>query len=338
MSNGVKRVLVVGATGFVGSHVLDAISADGSVEVIAACRDESRLIPGFRGETRIGDVDDEAYLESLFDGIDIVCNAFSWTSLYDHEEESERLFLRPSLRLIDAAVESGVKRLVNVSSTSAAAPGASADALSPGIPRSYWPHLSNVVAIEDRLREIASPDFTVVNLRLGLFAGNRYALGLLPILLPRLKTHLVPYVAGGRTSMPIIDGRDIGQAFLRAVLAEGLSGYQAFNIVGPSVPSVREVIDLLHQHGYPKPKFSVSFPVAFAFAWLMEAIDPIVPWEPLVTRSIIHLLREVDVDNRRATKVLGYEPTHHWREAVEAQLAEMRERQERPMSMARPTA
>lgn len=210
--------------------------------------------------------------------------------------------------------------------------------MSKGVPRSYWPHLCNVIAIEDYLREKANTEFTVINLRLGLFAGNRYALGLLPILLPRLKTHMVPWVSGGRTSMPIIDGRDIGQAFQKAVLANSVSGYQSFNIVGPSVPSVREVIDLIHEYGYPKPHFSVPFPMAFGFAGLMEIIDPIVPWEPLVTRSIIHLLREVNVDNKRAEELLGFIPKYDWREAVQATIKEMGERQKKSMSMARPKA
>ncbi len=331
-----KTVLVLGATGFVGSHALQALASDGSMQLIAACRDEARLPAGFEGEVRVGDIRDESYLASLFAGVDIVCNAFAWTSLYGHAEESRRLFLQPSLRLIELATAAGVRRFINVSSTSAASPDHSADAMSRGIPRPYWPHLCNVIAIEDELRERAGPGFSVINLRLGLFAGNRYALGLLPILLPRLKTHLVPWVAGGRTSMPIIDGRDIGQAFLKAVQAGQMTGYQSFNIVGPSVPSVREVVDLLHSHGYPKPHFNVPFPVAFAFARLMELFDPLVPWEPLVTRSIIHLLRDVHVDNRRAEEYLGYVPRHDWREAVEAQLTEMSVRRQEAMSMARP--
>lgn len=333
-----RTVLVTGATGFVGSHVIEAISADRSIEVVAACRSKNRLPQEFKGVAKVGDVREDAYLTSLFEGVDTVCNAFAWTSLYRHTSDSKELFLQPTLRLIDLAIKSGVKRFINVSTTSAASPDTSADAMSKGIPRSYWPHLCNVITIEDYLREKAKSAFTVINLRLGLFTGNRYALGLLPILIPRLKTHLVPWVAGGRTSMPLIDGRDIGQAFLKAVLADNLSGYESFNIVGPSVPSVREVIDLLHEHGYPRPHFSVSFPIAFVFAWLMESIDPIVSWEPLVTRSIIHLLREVNADNQKAKKLLGYIPTYDWREAVEAQLAEMSKRQEKPMSMVRPKA
>lgn len=336
MTDDIPRVLVTGATGFVGSHALDALSAEKSVEVIAACRDANRLSKSFKGEVRIGDIHDKAYLASLFDGIDTVCNAFAWTSLYNHADESRDLYLNPSLELIDQAIKAGVKTFINISSTSAASPSGSADPMSQGIPRNYWPHLSNVVAIEDYLRTKADSDFSVINLRVGLFVGNRYALGLLPILLPRLKTHLVPWVSGGNTRLPLVDGRDIGQAFSKAAVAERLKGYQSFNIVGPSVPTVREVIEFLHERGYPKPHFNVSFPVAFAFAWLMEKIDPVVPWEPLVTRSIIHLLREVNADNRAANEAFGYVPQYDWRDAVKEQLSEMDLKQDRPMSMAVP--
>ncbi|HYQ70697.1 MAG TPA: hypothetical protein VET88_02085, partial [Gammaproteobacteria bacterium] len=171
-----------------------------------------------------------------------------------------------------------------------------------------------------------------------LFAGRRYSLGLLPILLPRLRTHLVPWVAGGRTGMPIIDGRDIGQAFRCAVQADGLSGYTGCNVVGPDIPTVREVMDFLHtEYGYPLPHFSVPFPMAFAFAWLMEVLDHLVPWEPLVTRSIVHLLRDGSADNARAGKLLGYRPQHDWHTAIRDQLEEMSQRQAQPMRMARPT-
>ncbi|MEW8279988.1 MAG: NAD(P)-dependent oxidoreductase [Candidatus Thiodiazotropha sp.] len=331
------RILVTGATGFVGSHCIQALARHREVKTIAACRDPSRLPDGFQGEARIGDLRDVNYLNDLTDEVDVVIHAAAWTSLWGHEKASEALFLNPSLALIEAARQRGVKRFVFISTVSAADPLEAKDPMSRGIKRNYWPHEANVVTIEDRLRALSGSGFCAVNLRLGLFAGPRYALGLLPILAPRLKTHLVPWVAGGRTGMAITDGRDIGACVALAATRTGLAGYQGFNVVGPEVPRVGDVIDHLHwQHGLPRPHFSVSFPLAFGFAWVMEKLDPILPWEPLVTRSIIHLLQETSVDNDRATRILGYRPRHHWKEAIDAQLAEMVECQTQPMSMARP--
>lgn len=177
----------------------------------------------------------------------------------------------------------------------------------------------------------------MVNLRLGIFTGKRYALGILPILLPRLKTHMVPWVAGGTTSLPMIAGQDIGQAFALAAVADKMGPYEAFNIVGPVIPSVREVLEYIHsEFGYPKPHFGVPFTLAYPFAWLMEKLDRLVPWEPLVTRSIIHLLEETNVDNQRAERILSYKPAINWQDAVCEQVKEIGEKQITPMSMARP--
>ena len=329
-----KTVLVTGANGFVGSHIVEALQQLDDVHIIAACRDPHKLLQGYKGEIRLGDLRDKHYRDSLVKGVDVLCHAAAWTSLWGHAQESNDLYLQPTLALIDAARSAGVKRFINTSSTSAASPLNSSDPMSHGIPRAFWPHLCNVVAIEDALRKQASSDFQVVNLRLGIFAGQRYGLGILPILTPRLKTHLVPWVAGGRTSLPIVDGRDIGQAFALAAVAKALADYEGFNIVGMQVPTVREVITLLSKEfNLPSPHFSVPFAIAYPFAWLMEQLDTLVPWEPLVTRSIIHLMEEVNADNSKAQHLLGYKPTHTWQEAVRAQMQEMHVYQKTPMSM-----
>ncbi len=130
--------------------------------------------------------------------------------------------------------------------------------------------------------------------------------------------------------------RDLGQAMGRAALAEGPTNFQAFNIVGSEVPSVRDVILFLHREfGYPNPHVSVLFGIACPFAWLMEKLDRIVPWQPLIVRSIVHLSENTGANNDRVTSMLGYRPEHHWQDAVCIQIAEMAQRQTRPMALAK---
>jgi nucleoside-diphosphate-sugar epimerase len=332
-------IVITGATGFVGSHVLEELNQIGhkDLHIIAACRDRRKLIPEFKGEVREGDLRDPEYIERVLVGADIVCHCAAWSSLWGKKKESKELYLDPTLQLIDKALEWHVKRFINVSTTSAAAPKESSEAHNPGIKRRFWPHLNNIIAIEDYMRENAYRGTSMVNLRLGIFAGKRYSLGVLPILLPRLKTHLVPWVAGGKTGLPIIDGRDIGQAFVRASLAPQLPIYSSFNIVGPEVPSVREVITYICEtFDYPKPHFSVPFIGAYSFAWLMEKLDRLVPWEPLITRSIVHLLEETNANNDEARKLLGYDAEIHWKEAVHSQIEEMQRNQFKTMKMYKP--
>lgn len=334
------KIVVTGATGFVGSHALMALwrgVGERRGDLVAACRDRDHLPEGYGGAVAIGDLNDSDYRSALVEGADVVIHAAAWTSLHGHKNQSDQLFLKPSLALLDEAVQAGVKRFIQVSSTSAAPPDRAADADAPGAAPTFWPHLGNVVAIEDAMRAYASTKTTMITLRLGLFTGERYSLGLLPILVPRMKSYLVPWVAGGQTPMPLIAGEDIGAAFLQATITQGLEGYSGFNIIGPSTPSVREVINFLAmEYDLPKPWFSVPFALAHLFALTMEGVAKLTPWDPFITRSIVYLLRDFQVGNEKAERVLGYHPKIDWKDAVARQMAEMKARQSRPMAMARP--
>lgn len=332
-------VVITGATGFVGSHVLEAFTKINHKElhIIAACRDRTKLISDFKGEVREGDLRNPEYLDRVLTGADIVCHCAAWTSLWGKKEESRELYLEPTLKLIDKALEWHVKRFISISTTSAASGGDSEQALCPGIKRHYWPHLNHVIEIENYMKDCRLRGVTMVNMRLGLFAGARYALGLLPVLLPRLKTKLVPWISGGSTSLPIVSGRDIGQAITRAALVPQLNEYEAFNIVGPEIPNAREVLTYISEKfNYPKPVFSVPFSAAYSFAWLMEKIDPFVPWEPLITRSIVCLLEQTNANNTKAEQVLGYVPEVHWKEAIQIQIEEMTKNNFKEMKLSRP--
>jgi nucleoside-diphosphate-sugar epimerase len=330
-----KRILITGATGFVGSHILEALMQDGSLNIFVACRNKENLIQDLKGEIREGDLRDNNYVKEVVKDIDVICHAGAWTSLWNHKKQSNDNYLEPTLNLIKASKVSGVKQFIFPSTTSATSFDSSADPLNKGIPRSFWPHLCNVITIENELRKSATPDFSAIVLRLGIFTGKRYGLGVLPILLPRLKTHLVPWVAGGKTNIPLTDGEDIGRAFLQSIKAKDLNTYEAFNIVGTEQPSVREMITFIHdKFNYPKPHFSVPFGIAYPFAWLMEKMDPIVPWEPLITRSIIHLIEKTNVNNDKALNKLNYKPQVNWKDSVLKQIEEIHKHQKQAMSMA----
>jgi nucleoside-diphosphate-sugar epimerase len=114
-------------------------------EVVAACRDRSRLPHDFSGEARVGDLRNNAYTDGLLRDIDAIVHAAAWTALWNHKKRSDELFLKPTLSLIEAARDRGVKRFVFVSTISAADRKQAADPMSREKKRSYWPHEANVV-------------------------------------------------------------------------------------------------------------------------------------------------------------------------------------------------
>ncbi len=324
------NVLVTGATGFLGSHILEALSSHEDIHPIAACRDRSRLLPSFTGEIRQGDLTDNAYVKEVTQEIDVICHTAAWTSLWSHRKEEQRLYRDPSIALIDSAVEAGVKRFIFDSSVVAV--GVHLDR-SPvlesekGKRPGFWPHMDSDIDIEEHMEKRSEHGTAMINLRCGHFVGERYNLGLLSLFLPRLKTHLVPWVAGGKSRVPLVDGKDIANAFVLTAKTDELKGFQSFNICGPAFPTMREVVHFLHEvAGVPKPHFGVPRWAGYAFGWLMEKLNVVLPGDPFLTRSIVYLGEDWYAPNDLARKHLGYEPKIHWKDAIRGQLKDMEQK------------
>lgn len=333
-----RTVLVTGATGFVGSNVLQALMPTEDIHLVAACRDRSRLLPGFDGEVRQGDLTDGAYLRTVLDGIDVVCHAAAWTSLWAHERDERRYFRDPTIGLIDAAIDAGVERFIWDSSVAVVAPKRDGSPIGDGelgARTGFWPHIDMVVDIEEHMRRRSKRGTKMIVLRFGHFVGARYNLGLLSLLVPRLRTHLVPWVTGGRARQPLVAGPDIGAAYRLAAQADELKGFEVYNICGPSFPTMREVIGLLNEEfGIPRPHFGVPLGAAYVFGRSMEALNRLLPGDPFLTRAIVFLGEDRFAPSDLAKERLGYEPKIDWKTAVRRQLIDMEDRGRPPIPLA----
>jgi nucleoside-diphosphate-sugar epimerase len=171
----------------------------------------------------------------------------------------------------------------------------------------------------------------MVHLRLGHFVGPGNSIGLVPALLPRLKTRLVPWIERGHARLPLVAGEDIGQAFALAATSTAIETYDAFNIAGPEFPTSREVFQLIaEESGLSLPWFSVSRKAAYTFGWLMEKLHAVLPLlpggAPFLTRSIVYLAEDWPVSTKYAEKKLGFRPTTDWRSATRSAVRELRAR------------
>lgn len=105
-----KKVAVIGATGFVGTQVVNELSNRG-YEVKAIVRDASKVEQNEKVKAKSVDVNDVEELAEALKGNDAVINAFNagWTNpnLYDD-------FLNGSVNIEKAVEKSGVKRFITV--------------------------------------------------------------------------------------------------------------------------------------------------------------------------------------------------------------------------------
>ena len=250
--------------------------------------------------------------------------------MWRHKRLERERFFEPTRDLIDQAIAQGVKRFIQASTVvigSVSRDGKPIDDFSPKKPTGFWPHLDYLMDLDDYMQDNSRRGTQMVTLRLGHFIGAGNRLGMLPAIVPRLKTYLVPWLGGGKKQMPLVADSDLGAAFVLAALAENLNDYESFNICGSEFPSLREVVSYVaKQAGVPEPLYSVPYPAGYAFGWLMETLKPIMPGSsPFLTRSIVHLCENWVCPNDYAQKKLGYVPNKDWRVAVDEHLAALKD-------------
>ena len=115
----VRRVLVTGANGFVGSHLCDALK-DG-YQIRAAVRDASRHVDHSGEIVSVGSLDAHTNWESAVAGVDVIVHLAARVHMLhdaasDPLTEFRKVNVVPTVLLARAAAAQGVKRMVYVSS------------------------------------------------------------------------------------------------------------------------------------------------------------------------------------------------------------------------------
>ncbi len=226
MMSGMSRILVTGATGFLGQVLVPLLLADG-VEVRVVARRPDDALPGLDVERLAGDVTDPGSLEAAVRGVDAVIHM---AGLVSHlERDRDRLMevnVAGTEHVLAAARAADVARVVHVSSI--AAVGTTPD---PAQPLDEGSPFSTVAAsfpyaLSKRLGEQAAlaaaatgQDVVVANPGHVLGAGDVNAISTFhvrKILTGELRLTLT----GGIT---YVDVRDVADG-IRRVLADGRSG------------------------------------------------------------------------------------------------------------------
>ncbi len=321
-------IVVVGATGNIGTCLLDALAADADVTRVRACarRAPQRSWP----KTTFVQVDIvDGELDPVFEGADAVVH-LAWIFQPTHRPDvTWRVNVGGSVRVFDAAVRQGVGTIVYSSSVGAYSPVPSPDRSQAVDER--WPTDSVPTAAYGREKayvervldgvEARQPQMRVVRLRPGfvfqrasgtqqrrLFAGPFVPASLLhPGTLP-----VLPFPEGLRFQG--VHAKDLAQAFHLALSNPTARG--AFNVAADPVLDATRIATILGTRAVAVPPGAVR--AALALAWHAR----LAPADPALFDLALGLpLMRTD----RARSELGWTPTVAADDALAEALAGMAE-------------
>ncbi len=302
------RIVVVGATGNVGTHLLPLLLADPSVtEVVGLSR---RLPSGgdprvtfLAADTRTTD------LVPIFRGADVVIDlAFLLQPAHDVDLMRE-VNVVGSQRVLDAVAAAKVPALVFASSLGAYSPGDGSrlteDHPTGGVPSS--PYSRHKAACETALDvfQTEHPDVRVVRIRPGVILSRpvasaiaRYFLGpFLPQSVVRASLlPVVPRIPG--LALQAVHSHDAAKAFALAA-TEDVSG--AFNVATEPILDPDSLAEILGARTVPLPRAVARAFVDLTWRLHLQPTDP--GWLDLGTSGLV-------MDTTRAREVLGWTPEH----------------------------
>lgn len=312
------RVLVTGATGFLGHHLVPALVRCGA-QVTALVRDVGGVAPDLARQVTLacGDVRDRAALEAAMRGVDIVFHCAAVTTNKALWSEHQAVNVQGTENVLHAARQAGVRRVIYTSSvvvygldgspTNAPLPESTPYAEHPD----RWAYYLRSKLEADRLalEYGRAHGLEVTVLRLGILFGpgagrapgrGFVELGPLRLLIGR----------GGNALPYTYVGNAVDCLLLAAVTPEAAG--QAYNVMDEPQISVRNMTALRRRIAQERARIVPLPPVALdglarLLEWRSARHDSLTP--PGLSRFVVRsACRDVRYDTSKARQQLGWQP------------------------------
>lgn len=317
------RVLITGATGNVGTSVLEALADEPAVDEIVglARRRPEREFP----RTRFVEADiTRDDLTELLRGVDAVIH-LAWLIQPGRDEAlTHRVNVTGSERVFAAAAEAGVRSIVYASSVGAYSPGPK-DRLvdeswpTDGIPSSFYArHKVAVERLLDRL-EREQPEVRLVRMRPALIFKAQAATEIRRLfagpLLPRtlLDPSLIPVVPDlPRLRFQAVHSLDVGEAYRAALISDARG---AFNLAADPPLGPPELAEVLRARRVPVAARVLRTAAALTYGLRLQPTEP--GWLDMALAVPL-------MDSARARSELGWSPQHRATDTLRELLDGMR--------------
>ncbi len=303
-------IAVTGASGLLGGNLVRKLLAQGQ-RVRALIHQDQRAISGLDLEIVHADLNDPVSLERALAGVDVVYHLASVISLsMDSWDEVYRVNVLGTRNVVDACLQSGVKRLVHVSSTHSRQPEPFDQVLDEDRPLVTDPTLppydrSKALGEMEIQKGIERGLDAIIIIPSGILGPYDFRPSYLGESLQLMQHNGLPALTTGGYNW--VDARDVATgAICAAQTAKAGSRY----ILSGHWHSIYEVAVMAAKIGGTRaPRLVIPLRLAELALPMMEKLATLRGSEPLYTRAMLNALKSNrHISHARATRDLGYEP------------------------------
>ena len=322
------KVLVTGASGFLGGYVTEMFLAAGH-EVRALVRRTSRTerLRRIGVEIAVGDLTEVESLAQAVEGVEAVVHCAA--TMTGTPQEFEAATVQGTLDLLTAAEAAGVKRFVHVSSIGVLSMARPADdrPINEDAPYEKDPaflgiyNSSKIAAERAALRFADRRMMTVVVIRPGILYGPRGKWAL-PRMGYALGARCFAVIGMGGNRIPVCYAGNCARAIVLAAEKDGVNG-EIYNVVDDDPFTQIEYLRRLRREARPGMRIlRVPFFLARALGWMSGlAMGLLKRGNPIATAHLVGCVRRLRYSNAHARKHLGWEPVKDTEEALDDTMA-----------------
>jgi nucleoside-diphosphate-sugar epimerase len=306
--------VVTGATGLLGSHVVEQLRAAGHrVRALVRPSADTTLLHQWGVECVPADLEDAASLPRALEGADVVYHCAARVGDWGPWPLFQRAIVEAVGNLLIACQQAEVGRVVHVSSINVYGrlpprPEGIGEDEPLGQKLWWWDYYCRA-KIEAEALVCAYPRPWTI-LRPSWIYGPRDR-NSFPRVVRALQERRVRIIGDGHNRLNIVYVADIADGVIRAGTTAGAAG-RAYNLSSRGEVTQREFLDALTRElGLPPITGQISYQAAFTWGFLSEAWGRAVGWTtpPAVTRYAVALVgRATNYRIERAAQELGWSP------------------------------
>ncbi|GAA0329407.1 NAD(P)-dependent oxidoreductase [Bacillus carboniphilus] len=308
-----KKILVTGATGFLGGHLVRYLSKKGYTVTGTGRNLQKGEWLKEEGISFVpGDLQQKDFCQELVRNHHYIIHCAALSEPWGDYQSFYTANVTVTENLLKSAREHGVKRFIHVSTPSIYFRYNDATNVkeTAELPKRFANHYAHTKYIaEQKVKQYQEKGLETIIIRpRGLFGPEDSTI--LPRLLTLNKTKGIPLFNNGKTLIDLTYVENVAHA-LELSLEKGEVG-QTYNISNGEPYSFKSLCDLLFTHLKINVQYKkLPYPVIFRVAYFLEAIYqlPFIKKEPFITRYSVSVLgNSQTLSIEKARKELGYEP------------------------------